>query len=512
MSEPLLTIAIPTYNRAEMLDSCLIYLAKEFSENPDVEILVSNNASTDNTATIVAKHQATSFKNLKYFANEKNLGLDYNFAQCFREATGKYVWIFSDDDLLLPSYGASVLALLDGSEWGVVHLKSNWFDGDVIPYYAPKEFKYQEYHQDIDFVKEVNYWVTFITGNIVNKRALVASEVTYDFFDTYLVQLGWILPGIFTSLPNVLVMTPVLACRANNTGGYKLFHTFAINFNTVMLKLVEKKIITNQIRDIINEHLISGFFPGFIKINRSSFSKESILGTLFKAFKGYSGFWTKLVPLYYQSMIKAKIKPLNTGFKRLVAKFVYKVIRSDEYAKIDPSGVYQVKLRFRNFGNNSNLPSQNIIHNPQYISIGKNFNALFNLRIEAWDSYAGKQFLPEIIIGDNVNMNTDCHIGCINKVVIGNNVLLASRVYISDHSHGKLNGEELSIAPAHRELFSKGAVIVEDNVWIGEGVCVMPGVTIGRNSIIGANAVVTKDIPANSIAAGIPAKVIRSLV
>ena len=171
----------------------------------------------------------------------------------------------------------------------------------------------------------------------------------------------------------------------------------------------------------------------------------------------------------------------------------------------------EIKKTFKSLGTNTHLPESLIIKNPQHISIGKNFSALSNLRIEAWDAYMDQTFTPEIIIGDNVILNTDVHIGCINRVVIGNNVLMASRIYISDHSHGDISADAIQVPPVQRPLISKGEVIIEDNVWIGEGVCVLPGVTIGKNSIVGANAVVTKSFPPNSIIAGIPGKLIRKI-
>ncbi|PIQ22088.1 MAG: acetyltransferase [Cytophagales bacterium CG18_big_fil_WC_8_21_14_2_50_42_9] len=168
-----------------------------------------------------------------------------------------------------------------------------------------------------------------------------------------------------------------------------------------------------------------------------------------------------------------------------------------------------LKTQFKNIGVLSKVEGPFIIKNPQYISIGNSFFSLYNLRIEAWDEYQGEKFYPEIIIGDNVVINTDCHIGCINKIVIGNNVLMASRIYISDHSHGNITKEALKLYPVKRPLVSKGPVIIEDNVWLGEGVCIMPGITIGVNAIIGANAVVTKDVPSNAVVAGNPAKVLK---
>ena len=199
-------------------------------------------------------------------------------------------------------------------------------------------------------------------------------------------------------------------------------------------------------------------------------------------------------------------------FKNLLSKFFYKIINSEAYAQLKPvSESRNFELKLKSLGQNSSLPNDCIIKNPHCISIGNGFASMYNLRIEAWDMYRGQKFSPEIIIGNNVIFNTDVHIGCINKIIIGNDVLLASRIYIADHSHGKVIKEELSTPPTERELFSKGPVVIEDRVWIGEGVCVLAGVTIGKGSIIGANAVVTRSIPPNSVAAGIPAKVIKQL-
>lgn len=196
--------------------------------------------------------------------------------------------------------------------------------------------------------------------------------------------------------------------------------------------------------------------------------------------------------------------------KRILARLLYKIISSQTYSQIKDSAESQA-IPFKAFGEGSQLPKSSIIYKPQYISIGKKFSALYNLRIEAWDQYEGQVFTPEIVIGDNVCMNTDIHIGCINKVVIGNNVLMASRIYISDHSHGEINFEALRIPPVSRPLVSRGPVIIEDNVWIGEGVCILPAVTIGRNAIVGANSVVTKDVPVNAVVAGVPAQILKIL-
>ena len=229
-------------------------------------------------------------------------------------------------------------------------------------------------------------------------------------------------------------------------------------------------------------------------------------------------FNTKDILIFNYRTLKYKIKKRSNFMfykklkKRLLKKAAYKVfkiIHSNAYSILEEK---QKVNNFKSLGENSRLPDQRIIKNPQYISIGKNFSAMKNLRIEAWDEYAGEKFHPQIIIGDGVKMNTDIHIGCINEVVIGNNVLFASRIYISDHSHGEITKEALSLPPSFRPLKSKGPVIIKDNVWIGEGVAILPGVTIGENCIIGANSVVTKSVPANCVIAGNPAKILKILV
>lgn len=169
------------------------------------------------------------------------------------------------------------------------------------------------------------------------------------------------------------------------------------------------------------------------------------------------------------------------------------------------------KKKLKAIGTNSRIMSPYTIYNHNYISIGNNFSSLKNTRLEAFDNYYGAVFSPQIRIGDNVSMNSDCHIGCIKEVLIGNNVLIASRVYISDHTHGNVDGTDIGIPPYLRPLSSKGSVVIENNVWIGEGVCILPGVTIGENSIIGANSVVNKSIPSNCVAAGVPARIIKIL-
>lgn len=160
---------------------------------------------------------------------------------------------------------------------------------------------------------------------------------------------------------------------------------------------------------------------------------------------------------------------------------------------------------------NARIVSPCWIHGREYIVIGDGFRAEAGLVLGAYDNLNGKKYSPQLVIGENVNLGFWNRITCCNEITIGNNVLCAGKVFITDHFHGDTQKVDFSIPPIERELYSKGKVVIEDNVWIGEGVVILPGVRIGEGAIIGANAVVTKDIPPRSIASGVPARVQKKL-
>lgn len=140
------------------------------------------------------------------------------------------------------------------------------------------------------------------------------------------------------------------------------------------------------------------------------------------------------------------------------------------------------------------------------ISYGKGFTTGHACRFDL----PGKN-IKTLTIGENCQIGDNVHIVAHEQVIIGDNCLMASKIFISDTSHGIYSGFNQSdpkISPSLRELKTK-PVIIGDNVWIGENVCILPGVKIGNGCIIGANSVVTKNILDNCIVAGSPAKILK---
>lgn len=145
----------------------------------------------------------------------------------------------------------------------------------------------------------------------------------------------------------------------------------------------------------------------------------------------------------------------------------------------------------------------------QHSSFAKKMRAFFAKRIV---SSFGKNvnierkahFTPELSIGDNSGIGIRCEAN--GLVTIGNNVMMGPEVVIYSQSH-KYNRTDI---PMCEQGFDEPKeVVIEDDVWLGRRVIIMPGVHIGKGSIIGAGAVVTRDIPEYSVAGGVPARVIR---
>ena len=160
------------------------------------------------------------------------------------------------------------------------------------------------------------------------------------------------------------------------------------------------------------------------------------------------------------------------------------------------------------------IPTDARLGGLKHMQIGIGFMAGKGLWLEAIESFSltGQQFHPELIIGDRVNIGEYVHIGCNHHIKIGDDVLMGSKIYITDHNHGVYRGDTQDspdVPPVNRRLTEGESVIIGARCWIGEFVTILPGVTIGEGCIIGSHSTVTHDIPANSIAVGSPARVIK---
>lgn len=172
------------------------------------------------------------------------------------------------------------------------------------------------------------------------------------------------------------------------------------------------------------------------------------------------------------------------------------------------TGYYSRHLKRK--GYNFYLSKDSCVVGPEYISLDDNVEIGKRCVISAWhrDSNAS---VPSLSISYGTCIGDDCHITASAFISIGKNVLIGKNVTITDNSHGEINKESMLINPTTRRLVSKGGVIINDRVWIGDKATILPGVEIGEGAIIGANTVVSHSVPAYAVVVGSSCRIVKQL-
>lgn len=178
--------------------------------------------------------------------------------------------------------------------------------------------------------------------------------------------------------------------------------------------------------------------------------------------------------------------------KKILHTVVYRLVQYPYY-----------KFSFAGFGKRSKILKPTAIDNPGRIFIGS------QVLVSHYGWLAANPLTGNndcrLIIGDGTYIGRFSHIYATSKIEIGKKVLIADKVYISDNLHGH---RDIHVPVIDQAIVQVAEVSIGDGAWLGENVCVV-GASVGKNSVIGANAVVTKNIPDNCIAVGIPARVIK---
>jgi abequosyltransferase len=228
-SRPLLTIAIPTYNREALLAELLSALEEQISVHPEVEIIVSDNASLDGTPETVRGFIARGMP-IRYRRNPENVGGDSNFVSCLNMARGKYFWICGDDDIIMPGALDEVTTHLKREEFDLVYLASYGFKKDYLVERQtdPLHRRFHRVSSERHFTRAVNIMLTFISGIIVNIDRLneIPHEDPEQFIGSVLIQLSWTLPLLQSHRRSLIIWERLVAGRQGNSGGYAIGKIF----------------------------------------------------------------------------------------------------------------------------------------------------------------------------------------------------------------------------------------------------------------------------------------------
>src|SRR5258708_7388899 len=278
---PLLTIAVPTYNRSSFLNELLSCLFEQCMSDRRIELLVSDNASTDETPAIVAGYVDRRLQ-IRYLRNLSNIGADANFMQCFEKAKGKYVWLIGDDDIVVPGAIGKIVLYLQASEYSLVYVNSYCFEGVTPPKRIGSSRPPRVISDAHIFVRTIYINFTFVSGNIINKNRVMASNQTKvsSLVGTNLVQLGWIYASLNGYIRGLYIHEKLVGMRTNNTGGYMLSQVFGPNLKDITERCLDDGRLAQS---MINGTLMRFLPAALLNSRRSSerFETEQAPDTIF---------------------------------------------------------------------------------------------------------------------------------------------------------------------------------------------------------------------------------------
>jgi len=490
-----LSIVIPTYNRYTLLLQTL--QALEHEEMSNVEIIVCDNCSTDDTSSI-KEH----FNNIKYYRHKSTINGDDNLLFALMQGSGDYIWILCDDDIPRPNSVKHILkAINDFGNPGLINVDAIPSDIKISNYSSVAVETQWHVTSKNEFLRRIGDKLTFVSSAII-RRDLIDIQYLEKMKRLQLLAVGINLSAAKDNNNIIMPEIPLLYMRGGNSGGYDAFTVFSKNL-TIALKSGQEFGFTKNSLTSVYRNALMGVILYLISVWPKTI-KGSIALFFYSFF--YKEFYLYTLPAFIRSVYKNNLHNIISRFikrKKNLGPDLSNIEKLHDHLDAKTNELWY-KSFFNEIQNGSVKYPCRII-GEKYIKISSNFHAGPSLRLEAWDSYGGEKYNPEVIIGSDVCFNSNVHIGAINFILIGNRVLVGSNVLITDHTHGRSSIMDLSIPPVKRKLFSKGPIVIEDDVLIGDNVCILPGVKIGKSSIIGAGAVVTKDVPPFSIAKGVPA-------
>ena len=272
--KPKLTIAIPTYNRADKLRISLIR-AIECSEKYNIEILVSDNASTDNTKDVVMDIQRM-YPAVKYFRNKENLGFDGNFLNCFEKANGEYIWLLSDDDVIMPN---AIESILEGCNYSPVcmHLnssgikKENPFEINLPRFEENGLLKFT--NRD-DFIERIGIYCTFVSSLVYKNELVKRVKNKEQYFGTNILQSHILLEIMANEGVYIINTKNCIASRGNTTVHYDVFKTWICNYSELLLSTATKCGFNENVMSEVLERGLSTTIYSFVKTYRQTCPDE----------------------------------------------------------------------------------------------------------------------------------------------------------------------------------------------------------------------------------------------
>lgn len=320
-NQPLLTIAIPTFNRSSCLSLCLKRIYEEITYLSEekrclINVYVSDNASSDDTSNIISRYQGLLAGIFKSVCNSENLGPDRNIAQCYDSAATPYVWIVGDDDVILPGGLEQVLGVLLKGGIDILYVTKYGFKDGYSEKATRKNMgRVIFFDNSLAFSRRLNVMMTFISGMIVRRG--IGLKHRNNLMASNLVQFSWVLPLLSEGKHFAIIEDWVVAAKESNSGGYGLVSVFGTNLKQITDSFLKE---TPEVARAIQNGTIVNFFSGFVlefRKGSSKFTDSEMKVGLAAAFGTNWRYYVFLAPLMFLPLWLSKCYYYFTRILRL---------------------------------------------------------------------------------------------------------------------------------------------------------------------------------------------------
>lgn len=268
-NEIMLTIAIPTYNRAPLLKETLESIILQIKDN--IEVVVCSNASNDGTDDMMARY-CHKFPFIRYVRSEINTGIDANIHKCTQISKGRFIHLLSDDDILLEGAVDNLIQTIASyPKAKFFYYNAQIFEGDFNKKKLGDPIfsicKDSVYENKDKFVEHIWIWATFLSSFIIEKETWNKAVNPEQYIGTDIYLSYMLFELLSRSEQEVLIARPSIAIRAQYTGNYRIFYAFAWQWRLLLLqKALELGYNQKIMKNIFRKSIIRDILPRVVQL------------------------------------------------------------------------------------------------------------------------------------------------------------------------------------------------------------------------------------------------------
>lgn len=467
---PLLSICIPTYNRATHLESTLNSIASQkiFTETDLIEVIIADNQSSDDTNRIVMQFTERYKGKILYrlnsdaIAKNKNAG-DLNAINVLKMGKGAFLKLQNDN-----------LGFLQGSLEYIIHIIKKTFESKppiFFKNFGDAKDPIVRVNSLDQFIQEASYWTGWFGGFGIWKDTLDSTSDFGRLFSENIFTADEYFRMVIEKKSAIIVRTKLFAgSNVGKKSGYSLSKVYGTNYVNLLKKLmkdgfISPNILAKEKRDVYEKHIVPYFFNTTHGFKIKGFFREM------------KNYWDEE---YFQALMDSALLAFEPNRNMLLNN----QSTIEEKSSLGQPNLKQEEWRNSNLHNGTTISN---VREPNKVKVGN--YSYGPLNVYSWNN--DDEFLE---IGHFVSIADSV------EFLLGGNH--------KSHFITNFPVRAIFLKTQRNEALTKGKITVKDDVWIGHGATILSGVTIGQGAIVGAKSVVTKDVEPYSIVAGNPANII----